>query len=111
MAGKGANAGPPTGVVEKAHPAATSSRQTQNATAPPARREGREKDGETGRAGGRIERCSRPTNGRGFCAGGGGWDSCFGNNGSAVTIITMVCHAMGTIGLVVGEKRGMRGGV
>ena len=44
--------------------------------------------------------------GGGFCAGGGGWDASFGNSGSVVTIVTMVCHAMGTIGLVVGEKRG-----
>ena len=41
--------------------------------------------------------------------GGGvlrGWDASFGNSGSVVTIVAMVCHAMGTIGLVVCEKRG-----
>ena len=35
---------------------------------------------------------------------GGG--SSFGNSGSAVTIITMVGHAVGTNGPVVGEKSG-----
>ena len=39
-----------------------------------------------------------------------GGDSSFGNSGSAVTIITMVGHVMGTIGLVVGKGRGKRVG-
>ena len=45
-----------------------------------------------------------PTIGRLLVLTGG--DSSFGNSGSAVTIITMVGHAMGTIGPVVGEKSG-----
>ena len=56
VAGREQNAGSQTGVVEKTHPAATTSGQTRNAAALPTRREGRdlrdlEKDRETGRAG------------------------------------------------------------
>ena len=106
MAGKGANAGPPTGVVEK-----NMSCRNRLGEVPKCRRpafpKGRERERQRDRGvqGGAIERCSRQTGG-GFCAGGGGWDASFGNSGSVVTTVTMVCHAMGTVGLVVGEKRG-----
>ena len=59
------------------------------------------------RGGGRREdRALFSPAGEGLLRGGGGGDSSFGNSGSAVTIITMVGHAMGTIGPVVGEKSG-----
>jgi hypothetical protein len=59
------------------------------------------------RGGGRREdRALFSPAGEGLLRGGGGGDSSFGNSGSAVTIITMVGHAMGTTGPVVGEKSG-----